>query len=193
MSVNAGNISLSDVMTAVNAALDDAKPFKKQRKSVSPKMDELAAFCQLDPLLARLQKEFRNHKAETAQARAQFGADSPLVEIAADAEDSAWCAMQTRLLELRAERELMRRAQEMILNSERAEERALEKAEAQRVQQLADQMRMIASVSADQKSQKNKEANFLDLLLIYALFFHRKFMEDLVKTPQPYYGFGAAA
>ena len=37
-----------------------------------------------------------------------------MAEIAIDMEDSAWCAMQTRYIELRAKRHLMARAQDMM-------------------------------------------------------------------------------
>ena len=50
-----------------------------------------------------------------------------MAEVALDMEDSSWCAMQTRYIELRQERELMEKVQRLMRASEEQAELEVEK------------------------------------------------------------------
>lgn len=194
MSVEHGEMSLKDALAAVNTALDARqnhnKPLKTQKKSKSAKLDELSAFRCLDPLLDALHCDFMTAKGASAQAVKEFGADSPMAEIACEAEDSAWCAMQTRLLEVRGDRALMRRAQDLILESEREEEQKHEKREIEKTQKIADHIRVLNTIQTRAMQRKCQERKWSDLLAIYVFFFHRQFLDNIIKGPR--HGFGMA-
>lgn len=87
---------------------------------------ELAVFIDLDPVLATLNQQYLYARRNHATARKQHGSDSPMADIAADMEDSAWCAMQTRLMELRAQGDMMRRVQKIMWEAERAAQKDIQ-------------------------------------------------------------------
>lgn len=84
------------------------------RRSTTSALTELQAFQILDPLLARLHKEYLDAKDHRAKAIKDFGQDDPMTDMAMLVEDSAWCAMQARYMELRADRVLMAKAQTLM-------------------------------------------------------------------------------
>ena len=49
-----------------------------------------------------------------------------MADVARDMEDSAWCAMQTRYMEVRGDRDLMREVQQIQNEQRETERRALE-------------------------------------------------------------------
>jgi hypothetical protein len=55
-----------------------------------------------DPILASLIKQYLNASRQHKGLLKSNGSQDAMVEVAADMVDSAWCALQTRLLELRA-------------------------------------------------------------------------------------------
>ncbi len=80
----------------------------------SPVVTELQAFLQIDPLLARLHKEYLDAKDTRCKSEKDFGKNDPMTDMALLVEDSAWCAMQTRYMEVRADRALMAQALSLI-------------------------------------------------------------------------------
>ncbi|MEM7618188.1 MAG: hypothetical protein AAF244_02275 [Pseudomonadota bacterium] len=86
-------------------------------------LSEVEAFIQLDDVLAHLYKQFLEAKAYRQQLTAENGIDDPMTEIAIDMEDSAYCAFQTKYIELRQIREMMARAQRLMRESKEALER----------------------------------------------------------------------
>src|ERR1700754_3624501 len=71
-------------------------------------LSEIDYFVQLDATLEELQYRYQQAKEYAQAACREHGAESPMADLAIDMEDSAWCAMQTRLMELRAQGDLMR-------------------------------------------------------------------------------------
>lgn len=80
-------------------------------------------FIEADGIFASLNRHYLDARARHDDARREHGADSPMADIAADALDSAWCAMQTRLMELRANGDLMRSVQSKMREAALEEER----------------------------------------------------------------------
>ncbi len=87
-------------------------------------VSELDIFLEQDGTLASLNRQYRYAKQQHRAARAEHGVESPMADIAADMEDSAWCAMQTRLMELRSDGALMLFVQKALWEAERAEAEA---------------------------------------------------------------------
>ena len=121
-----GNIrNLQDIMNDVAHRLEqtamETRPLKFE------KIDEMQAFLYLDPLLSSLNKQYLDAKHNRIAAAKDFGADDGMTEMATLLEDSAWCAMQTRYMELRNDRELRAQANAMIEESVREEKRLRQK------------------------------------------------------------------
>lgn len=64
-------------------------------------LTEVEAYMAVDSTLARLYKEFADARAHRIRAQKQHGAQAALSDIAADLEESAQSAMETRMIELR--------------------------------------------------------------------------------------------
>ncbi len=117
--------SLHQIMNAMVQRLETIRPADAVARPVEV-LSELEAFIRIDDLLASLNKQYLDAKSDRKEIVALNGADDAMAEVAIDMEDSAWCAMQTRYIELREKRELMARAQQMMRRSEKdvLEERA---------------------------------------------------------------------
>lgn len=132
------NNSLQDVMNAVSKRLD---AMRVEDQSAAPDiMSELEAFAALDPLLADLQKQYLNLRLTRSKQEEQFGKDSPMAEVAMEVEDSAWCMAQTRYIELRKDRALMRRVQEMLITQRLTKQQAEELKKQTEVHNKAQQL-----------------------------------------------------
>lgn len=107
---------LMDVMNAVSQTLDNTLRAARPSSQV---LSELDAFALHDPLLAALRKQYLDAKALRINAHKQYGAEDGMTDLAMIAEDSAWCAMQTRYLELRNDKAAAQAAQEEMLEAER--------------------------------------------------------------------------
>lgn len=86
-------------------------------------LSEIDAFVLLDPLLASLRKEYLDARGHRLCAQKDYGAKDGMTDMAMLLEDSAWCAMQTRYMEIRSDRALMAQAQRMMAEAD-AEDRA---------------------------------------------------------------------
>ena len=92
-----------------------------------------------------------------------------MTEIAIDMEDSAWCAMQTRDIELRAKRHLMARAQDMMRHRDKQIEELKESAEATNKQRQArDFMNYLKLMEAIK--EKNKTPKIFEWLILFLIF-----------------------
>lgn len=119
-----GQLSLQDAMRAVDQRLDAINTAQPDDKRLPARkgMSELEAFITLDPLLAQLHRDYLDLKQNCKKAVACDGKRGPMGEVAAEMQDSAWCAMEVRHMELREDRQLMRRAQYLMQHGEPQEE-----------------------------------------------------------------------
>jgi hypothetical protein len=121
--------NLQGIMNDVSRRLDGLTPISRSPRYEG--LSEIEAFMTIDPLLADLNKHYLDAKANRIKAVKDFGAGDGMTEMAILYEDSAWCAVQTRYMELRTERQLMAQAQQMM-EEKRREEASEEKAERKR-------------------------------------------------------------
>lgn len=152
--------SLQDIMNDVSARLDGALLLPPP----VPVLTELQAFLTFDPLLASLHKEYLDAKDNRAKAVKDFGADDAMTEMAMLVEDSAWCAMQTRYMELRADRALMAKAQDLMEEERLAATRQREKENAKDALRYYNYLDMIVRMRRKRESDMNWAA--LALLLV---------------------------
>lgn len=159
-----------DVMNAVSTSLDIVIDAPRPKIST---MSELEALALDDKTLASLRKQYLDAKAMRIQAQKQFGADDGMVELAMLNEDSAWCAMQTRYLELRDNREAMRMAQAVLEQAEYIEKQKTQKEEDRKTLAYYQSLQMI---------QKIKERDKIDYaMLIFALLMLRDTYKDFFR------------
>ncbi|MGB1076999.1 MAG: hypothetical protein ACPG05_01725, partial [Bdellovibrionales bacterium] len=85
-------------------------------------LDEISIYASLDPILGDLVKQYKDADKYAHELDQTFSNDDPMAEIAHDRKDSAWCAVETRLLELREDEQFtdMVRMRLMRLEEERA-------------------------------------------------------------------------
>lgn len=166
---------------ALSAAQDTQKQHVRLYREPGKALSELEAFIQLDPLLSGLHKQYRDAKAKRRRSIEEHGLDSAMTEISADMEDSAWCAMQTRYLELRANRNLMREAQAMMQKSRQYIEEKQKQEKAREAKAFFERWVMLNRL----EKQHDRSRVFEWLLLFWWL----KFMKppELLKPVQQRY------
>lgn len=108
-------------MNDMAGRMDAFQPEQSSRASAQG-LSEIEAFMCFDEVLASLNKQYLEAKQQRKELMAIHGADDAMVEVALDMEDSSWCAMQTRYIELRQERELMEKVQRLMRASEETAE-----------------------------------------------------------------------
>ncbi|MGZ9098033.1 MAG: hypothetical protein ACXW30_07045 [Micavibrio sp.] len=112
--------SVQDIMAQMAGRMDtllDASERTRTARETGIIPDELRFWMAVDPLLADLHKQFLDARANHISLTRQRGAKDPMADVANDMADSAQCAFETRLLELRRDEDskamvlaLMRRA-----------------------------------------------------------------------------------
>jgi Asp-tRNA(Asn)/Glu-tRNA(Gln) amidotransferase A subunit family amidase len=175
--------SLQDIMNDIAGqkpdAFANACQKTSQKKMAAKPLDELHAFMRLDPLLADLHKQYMDAKDNCAELVREHGADDVMVDVAMDMEDSAWCAMQTRYLEVRAKRDLMEKAQHLMRVSE---QEIAQNVEADLKQERKKQFDLYLAMLKMFDQQRQKERR-LDLGTFEALFV--MFIFKLLPVPYP--------
>lgn len=112
--------SVRDIVAQMAGRMDallDASERTRTARQTGIIPDELRFWMAVDPLLAELHKQFLDARANHIRLTRQRGAKDPMTDVANDMADSAQCAFETRLLELRHDEDskamvlaLMRRA-----------------------------------------------------------------------------------
>ncbi len=165
--------SLQSILNDVSKRLD---AFQEEEAPVTQDlMSELDVFARLDPLLGDLQKQYRNAQLTRRQQEKQFGHDSAMADVALEAQDSAWCAMQTRYMEVRKDRSLMHKVQS-ILHRQKQEQlqQQEEKLQTERTHK-AEQLRLYHQLRQNTDIRRDQKGGG-DILLawLWLFIFHEK-------------------
>ncbi len=169
-------ISLQDVMNqmAQNDMTQHIDEIAAAKTQIVSDVSELDAFIEIDPLLASLHKEYKQAKSERKSVSVMFGANDPMTEVALETEDSTWCAMQTRYLELRREGDKMREAQHlMLVRIEEEAEEAIEK-EKQEKERFVEKLRYCNQIT--EYAKRFHQPSFYPELF-YAFVFLPQYLE----------------
>ena len=137
------------------------------RECVVPDRQDIAYYSQLDPTLAQLYKNYR--EAEAHYIRLDDGTDrnAAMREVAQDMKDSAWSALQTRLIEIREGDETVT-AMQAMRNLRHDDKVCLsQKRELENARQTA--FRRQRETAEPQKKQAREDA--ADALLAYVFLF----------------------
>lgn len=145
-------------------------------------LSELDALVSQDELLAHLQKEFLNAKASYDRLLRENGADDAMTEVAADMVDSAWCAMQTRMMEVRANGAVMARAQSMMQASKNKIQKNIEDKKKKRALELFHKMQMLQYINKARIQKENRKDKIHFLEMVFVLMMSK--WSPVPKTPQ---------
>ena len=137
------------------------------------KLTEIETFAVLDSLLSSLEKDYKNAKYQRLELVKLYGADDAMAQMAIDMEDSCWCAMQTRYIELRDDRVLMQRVQKMMYEAQHEYEECLEEKRQQKIEQ--EKRVMTESVKQylvlqNMAKKRNKIPVILEWLILFLIF-----------------------
>lgn len=108
--------SINDTMTRMNRRMNvllHEQAAERNRAVLDAVPDELRFWVMIDPLLAELNKEMTEARERHARLLKTNGEDDAMAAVAADMRDSAECAFETRLLELRRDEDAKARAMAM--------------------------------------------------------------------------------
>lgn len=144
--------------------LDAIRPADVKKRAPTA-LSELEAFIQTDDLLADLNKQYLEAKRERKELVALNGADDAMTEVALDMEDSAWCAMQTRYLELRQDRELMAKVQRMMRQSEEEIEYEVKRDKERNLKQF-----IYYTQALNRMKEKNKTPRIFEWAILLLIF-----------------------
>lgn len=106
--------SLHELMNQMVTRLDDILPEEMQIRHEDKNWPFIEIYARIDPVLGRLYKQYCEAKAHLASLIQARGGDDPMVDVARDMLDGAEGAVETRLVELRQDKETETRAQELI-------------------------------------------------------------------------------
>lgn len=172
-------VSLQQVMNDMARRGITVTPIDSDAKTKT--LSELDAFIQLDPLLADINKQYLDAKNHRRALQKQFGQDDTMAEVAMDMEDSAWCAMQTRYLELRAQSDLMRQVQKMIRDCEQKIIEQKKSAEEKERKRFGEWMPVYARIREQNKYSAKFEWIFLLMIFGLAPFTKNELNYSLVR------------
>lgn len=170
--------SLNQIMNDMASRIDAIHPAPAEQRPTQP-LSELDAFIEMDHLLASLHKDYLDAKAHRVELIALYGDNDAMAEVAMDMEDSAWCAMQTRYLELREKREVMERAQRLMRRAEEKVEQEKAREKAYEAKQFAYYLKTLEKIK-----EMNKTPSILEWAILFLIFKISPFHDRLNFTMQ---------
>lgn len=104
--------SINDILAKIDQRLDMLKLIDDNAPKVTlDPLSEVGLYLTKDRVLSDLYRQYLNAQRNFIQTVTQHGKDSPMAEIARDMSESCFCAMETRLIELRHDSELTARVE----------------------------------------------------------------------------------
>ena len=157
--------SLNNVMNEI-ARAEKIIPSPNYINETTQELSELEAFAILDETLNDLQKQYLSAKAQRKSLIVASNTDDPMVPIAIDMEDSLWCAMQARYIELRQKRCLMQRVQKMMRQHQQSlenmKEQAVKRQEKKKTQDFINFCELMRTLK-----EKQKSSQILEFLMMF--------------------------
>jgi hypothetical protein len=174
-------------MVADNAVEPESAPRDLPRDNGFD-LSDITPFLGTDPVILDLAKIYLNAKADYHAALLTHGRDSPIVDIAGDHLDSSWCALQSRLYELKEDMAAAARAQTLA----KIEKNAFEAREEERRKKEKESLKLAAENTRERTGQNERDSRYdnLWLFIIYIMsardpwrFFGDLFAGPALMTP----------
>jgi len=164
---NYADLSLSDSLQRVIEESDVSLLVDTRSYDEYDELDEISLYADLDPVLADLLKQYKTADKQSLYLDETFSKDDPMAEIASDRKESAWSAVETRMIELREDEKFsgMVGLRLMRLEEERAglipEKEISEERKAMQEFIVRDKK----DNQMEQREEENKETDFLMFFL----------------------------
>ncbi len=162
------NRDLQSIIRDMAARLDQHRSADDGHAGVSM-LTEIEAYMAVDATLARLYKEFADARLSRKRALEQHGEHSAFADIAADLEESAKSAMETRMIELREDSIKRAMVERMLAHSQIA---TMDEYRAERAQWYAERQatyyaeeRYEAALAT--KRRQEGEDSFMSLMVMW--------------------------
>lgn len=162
------NRDLQSIIKDMAARLDQHRTVDDGHASLSM-LTEIEAYIAVDATLARLYKEFADARLSRRCAREQHGENSAFADIAADLEESAKSAMETRMIELREDSIKRAMVERMMAHSQMA---TMDSYRAERAQWYAERQaayyaeERYGDALATKRAQEGEDS-FLSLMVMW--------------------------
>jgi hypothetical protein len=118
--------SIQDLMRDITRRMDSYNSTAMDENTKDSSLSlELETFMSVDPILADLYKQYVDAKQRYLDLVKTNGEDDPMAEVGLDVMESAECAVETRLIELRDDRKICIEAmyqRKLILKAKRLED-----------------------------------------------------------------------
>lgn len=155
--------SISDVMNALcrnSGQIEDRRktPRPDAATRALPDGAEIERFMAVDPLTVTLYKRYVDARAQYLSALGGGEKGSAMADIAADLADSAWCALESRIHELRENESARQKAR--VLEALEAQDRARRAGE----KRTDDADRILIDRKRQEEHRRRNQGNFLFLI-----------------------------
>ena len=181
-------ISLTEALDKVKDGFEvcNAAPSREAGTDPDNPYEEILIYAELDPILAGLYKEYQNARHHASKLNKAGKDYQPLAEIASDRRDSAWSALCTRLLELRADLRMSAIVKRRFLRHTEEKRGTLERA--QRPEKARDKDSAFVALEKREKRQEKRQRHQMEedflagfLLLYIARCWAEKTLEQHLK------------
>ncbi len=154
--------SLQSVMNEMAKRIDTLLP-EEERSALSheQKTAEIDIYSSIDPTLAALCKEYEDIKEQHNSLLKTHGTNDPMTEISADMTESAKSAIDTRMIELKADQKIVAMA---LLRYQKVQEEEKLEEERKRQEYLKRQAAYWQRTKERQKRESEK-TDFADVML----------------------------
>lgn len=160
LAANPHMVSANDVVAGKNDFEDRSFAAHGNEFDIS----EATPFLGTDDVILGLLKDYLNAKADYQGTLLSYGSDNPMTEIAADHADSAWCALQARLFELKADKAAAARAKMLEkINNNTCEAR--QESRSRRLKAEREELRATAYRRRRRIERRNDDGNWILFIL----------------------------
>lgn len=166
-------------LEAHTAVLANVMKSNKPKPAIRPNESKEALYIAMDPTLALLFKEWKSAQSQYRALMAQFGEDDAMLDVAIDRLDAARLSFETRLLELKADKQMFVKVENLFDEELAAEKRVgdareAEKARLQMLKEIQDEwFAFAARNNAD--AHQNKDSNIIFWAFLILVAFGRGF------------------
>ena len=179
--------SINEILGQIEQRLDTIRVFDKDAKPVAlDPLSEVGLYLSNDRLLAELYRQYLEAQRNYVTSLKQHGADSAMTEIALDMSESSFCAMETRLIELRHQEEMKAKVERVQKKQREEYEQEMQKRQAEYARRGIEQPEQIRVNTADIKQvQTAQKAQSKEQNMFWALMAFSFMGNDMLEPSRP--------
>lgn len=180
---------IEELIADCDGILSDITP---AYNTIDPDLGDIEYYIQLDSVTAQLYKDYREARARYSQLDDGNSRNEAMQDVARDMMDSAWSALQTRLIEMRDSDERAA-AMKAMRNLRHSDETRLYQQRERDYQRQAGFRRQRETAEAKKQQSREEAANSL-LAYVFLFWFQLRWaVPKAVQQPQPRRAFSQVA